>query len=97
MFESVEIFWDKDFGGPAYQITRSVADLGEIKFGFLRRRTWANEISALKITGGSWKFYGEPNYVNFFAQLGPGEYPWVGDVGIPNDAVMSIELVSSKV
>ncbi|MDZ8091006.1 MAG: beta/gamma crystallin-related protein [Nostoc sp. DedQUE05] len=53
-----------------------------------------DQASSIKVAGGTWRFYTDANYKGDHWDLGPGEYPWVGLVGIPNDSISSFELIS---
>ncbi len=54
--------------------------------------------SSFVILQGHWEFFldagsghiGQPSY-------GPGMYPWVGAVGLPNDGISGVRLVSASV
>jgi hypothetical protein len=53
-------------------------------------------LSSFIILEGTWKFFenaGWDGQTGPDGGLGPGVYPWVGNVGIANDAVSSLQLV----
>lgn len=50
-----------------------------------------DKISSFVIVSGDWRFYQDVNYGGQYAPvLGPGAYPWVVEVGIPNDQISSL-------
>jgi Beta/Gamma crystallin len=50
-----------------------------------------NQTSSIAVLAGVWKTCGELDFeLPYKPLLGPGLYPWVPDVGIPNDAVVSL-------
>lgn len=52
------------------------------------------DISSILLIAGQWQFFKEVEFASPVGLiLGPGYYPWVEDVGIPNDSVLSIKVV----
>jgi hypothetical protein len=49
-----------------------------------------DEVSSIVVLEGQWQFFRHVNFVDFLGHLGPGVYPWVEDVGIPNDQISSL-------
>jgi len=53
-------------------------------------------LSSFIILEGTWRFFinaGFDGLTGPVSGLGPGVYPWVGNVGIDNDAVSSLQVV----
>ncbi len=55
---------------------------------------WNDDISAIVVQSGTWRFCLHSNMRKPCEDLGPGTYPWVEDVNIKNDAISSWELLS---
>ena len=51
---------------------------------------WGDRISSFQIIAGRWRFCQHANYRGRRIVCGPGNYRWVEDVGISNDAMSSI-------
>jgi hypothetical protein len=49
--------------------------------------------SSIVIISGTWEFYRGWDYEGLEARLGPGLYGYVGNYGITNDALSSVQLV----
>ncbi|MEA2820714.1 MAG: hypothetical protein QOJ86_2718 [Bradyrhizobium sp.] len=50
-----------------------------------------DKVSSFVILDGFWTFWRDIHFKGSKSQpLGPGEYKWVGDVGIQNDTVSSL-------
>jgi hypothetical protein len=95
------VFVDGGFGGLHMHFYESASDLSNLAIhgvfgGVNDPQTWNNQISSIKVLGGTWAFYADPNFQNQTGgNLGPGDYPDPGNVGIANDAISSIQLVAS--
>ncbi len=55
--------------------------------------SWNDKISSIKVKSGTWRFYEHANYEGRYWDLGPGDYSWVEDVGIPNDLISSFKRI----
>jgi beta/gamma crystallin len=56
-------------------------------------------ISSIAVLKGNWEFYGEPGLYDqskYPPVLGPGGYPFVGDVQIANDGLESLQPTSAR-
>jgi hypothetical protein len=53
----------------------------------------SDKISSINVLSGTWRFYEYPNYGGRFWDLGPGEYPSVQSVGIPDDLISSFKQI----
>jgi hypothetical protein len=49
-----------------------------------------DRVSSIVVLEGHWHFYRHVNFGDFLGHLDPGTYPWVEDVGIPNDQMSSV-------
>lgn len=69
--------------------------LAAANVGFPRLNSADNHISSLKIHAGKWRFYNFPDYSERggYKDLGPGQYPWVVNAGIPNDWISSFKRI----
>jgi hypothetical protein len=48
-------------------------------------------VSSFVILSGTWQFFRHANFVEKVGgDLGPGQYAWVGDFGLPNDHISSL-------
>ena len=88
------LYEGEDFCGKCLDVVRGQADLGLFKEGFFNDRT-----SSMTILSGNWSFYRDPNFAAPFRCrstrliVGPGSYPRIADLGIPNDAISSLRQV----
>ncbi len=55
---------------------------------------WGDRISSFQIISGLWRFCQNVNFGGWSTVLGPGNYPWLGAVGISNDQLSSIQQVT---
>ena len=68
----------------------------ENNLNHLEDRTMNDQMSSFKVESGVWRFYKHSNYsLPVGGDFGPGMYPWVGSVGIPNDQVSSLRCIHS--
>jgi Beta/Gamma crystallin len=51
---------------------------------------WDDQTSSIAISGGNATFYRDTNFGGSAVTLGPGLYPSVENVGIPNDSISSV-------
>lgn len=83
---SIVLFTDIDFRGRSVTFTTSVANLVNFNLN--------DTISSFKILDGRWEFYKDVNFQNSYGVvLGPGDYSWVENFGIPNDDMSSLRPV----
>lgn len=87
------IFNRRAFGGDTYHVTQSISDLRGVRRGLGGFGNWNDEISAIKVHSGTWRFFEHVNYSGQSWDLGPGDYPWVPDLGIPDNTISSIQLL----
>jgi hypothetical protein len=102
MGAEIIIFVDENFGGLHTHLFHSISDLSQLAlFGTQKGilGNWNDQISSFKIVSGTWSFFKNINFgpapLPFAAGLGPGEYPSVEKVGIDNDSISSISVVST--
>jgi hypothetical protein len=81
----VVIYEHIDFGGGAAQTSLNWYFVGD---------WWNDKISSIIVLGGRWRFYEHWHYQGRYWDLGPGQYRWVQDAGIPNDTLSSFQLIS---
>ncbi len=55
---------------------------------------WNDRISSIIVVSGTWRFYEHSNYGGASWELGPGYYPNLGTVNIPNDTISSFRPIS---
>lgn len=93
----IAVFTDANFGGWHKHIFDSAPVLAlvsgtskiEIDADFI------NAISSIVIFSGNWQFFRDANFESpVDGVFGPGIYPFVGDFGLPNDAINSMQSVS---
>lgn len=80
--DGVVLYEHWKFNGKNMTATSDMKSLGSAGFD--------DEVSSLKILSGVWRFYDLPNYKGRHWDLGPGNYRWVRDNGIPNDVISSM-------
>jgi len=89
-------FEDRGFAGRYKEIQSADPDLTASDHGYFN-----DKISSLVVLSGNWTFHRDTQFGNTYARgnqpivLGPGLYPWVGDVGITNDDVSSMRAVNA--
>ena len=82
------VFSEKEMHGRHWQIFNSIPSIGSVSF------TWDDNISSLVVLAGQWQFYRGRHYQDpVGAVLGPGIYPSLAELGIPNDSVSSIQFM----
>ncbi len=90
----VILFEGEDFCGKSIDVVHGQADLSLFKEGNFNDRT-----SSLTILSGNWSFYRDPQFQSPFKHrsapliLGPGSYPKISDLGIPDDEISSLREV----
>jgi Beta/Gamma crystallin len=82
----VIVYQDINFVGEHFDATHDMPYVGNY---------WNDKISSIKVESGTWRFYQDANYGGSYWDLGPGDYPWVEDVGIPNDVISSFKQISN--
>jgi len=60
----------------------------------LHQDGWGDEVSAIQIVAGRWRFHEHVNYGGWGVELGPGVYPVGQHGGISNDQLSSVRRVS---
>ena len=85
--EHIIIFEHRDFRGRHRHIFGEEANLNNGEDNTLNDR-----MSSFVVLSGTWNFFRHSNFVdqvggNFVA----GQYEWVGNFGLPNDAVSSLK------
>ncbi len=84
--EHIIIFEHRNFRGHHRHIFGHEANLHDGEDS-----TLGDRMSSFVVISGTWQFF---RHSNFNEQVGgsfsPGQYEWVGDFGIPNDAVSSL-------
>jgi len=63
----------------------------------LHKDGWGDRISSIQVLSGTWQFCQHVNYGGWSVNLGPGNYPWVEDFGIPNDNISSLRRISTGI
>jgi hypothetical protein len=82
----VILFQHANFDGSHKHIFRAEPNLGALIFPGMN-----DQVSSFVILEGNWQFFIDKNYVGQVGGLlGPGVYPWVGDIFIPNDKISSL-------
>jgi len=83
----MQVWDDANFRGTSIILTTSIANLGEFWGGRMN-----DKISSFKIDNGEWILWSDPNFSGVGLILGPGEYPFIGNLDQRfNDVVSSIE------
>ena len=92
------IYVDTDFGGLHTHIFDSKARFTDLELGGVNSGiggNWNDKVSSFVIQSGKWAFFKDEDFrTQQGAVLGPGLYPSVTAVGIDNDALSSVRLVS---
>ena len=78
----VLLYNDIDFGGGHFGVSKATPYVGDY---------WNDRVSSIKVLSGTWRFYQDANYGGRYWDLGPGDYNWVEDEGIPNDVISSLK------
>lgn len=84
--QHIIIFEHRDFRGRHRHIFGHEANLAHVEDS-----SFNDQMSSFVVLSGTWVFF---RHINFTDQVGgafpPGQYDWVGNFGIPNDAVSSL-------
>lgn len=84
----VVVYYHSNYGEPSWRTNIGYRYVGDY---------WNDKISSIVVVSGRWIFY---EHADFWGEhwspveLGPGYYPWVESVGIPNDSISSFKPVS---
>lgn len=82
------VFSEKGMQGRHWHVFSDIPSISGISF------TWDDNISSLVVLAGQWQFYRGRHFQDpVGGVIGPGVYPSLATIGIPNDAVSSIQLV----
>lgn len=84
---SLTLYGHPEFGGARRIISADTPDLAAIGFN--------NLTSSIKIRSGTWILYRDRNYGGASITLGPGNYPHIDQLGLPNNTLSSIRLMPS--
>jgi hypothetical protein len=84
--EHIIIFKHRDFRGIHRHLFGEEANLNHAEDSTLN-----DHVSSFVILSGTWQFFRHANFVEKVGgDLGPGQYAWVGDFGLPNDHISSL-------
>jgi hypothetical protein len=72
-----------NFGGESLDATYDQPSIGDLN----------DKISSIKVMSGTWRFCEYPNYGGRYWDLGPGGYPSVVNVGIPDNLISSFRQI----
>jgi hypothetical protein len=85
--EHIIIYQHRDFRGAHRHIFGNEANLNNPE-----DRGLNDAMSSFVVLSGNWALFRHSNFVDQVGgrTFGPGQYEWVGDFNIPNDAVSSL-------
>ena len=78
----VILYRDIEMEGPVRHLSGSAPDLRYLGFN--------DETSSLVVISGTWDLYIDVGYRRLAVTVGPGEYPDVRAIGMPNDSLSSL-------
>ena len=78
----VSVYWDADFKGERWDTDQNQTYVGN---------HWNDQISSIRVTSGTWRFYWDANYGGEMVELKPGDYHYVGNHW--NDQISSFRCV----
>ncbi len=82
------VFSEKHLQGRHWHVFGDVPNIADISF------TWDDNISSFVVLAGQWQFFRGRHFTDPVGEVfGPGIYPLVTEVGVPDAAVSSIQLV----
>jgi hypothetical protein len=88
MIPHLIVFSDKELQGRHWHIFDDVPNIRDVAL------TWDDNISSFAVLAGEWLFFRGRDYQDQVGStFGPGVYPRLADVGVPDDAISSIQLV----
>jgi hypothetical protein len=101
------LYVDENFGGLHTHLWGNTARFTQVALfgtGVSGNGSWNDVVSSFVIQSGYWQFFKDENFETQQGKgnnapglpagtFGPGEYSWVQDWGIDNDALSSIRLV----
>lgn len=83
------VFSEKDLQGRHWHVFADVPNIREVAL------TWDDNISSFVVLTGGWQFFRGRDFSDPVGQpFGPGVYGRVTEVGLPDDAISSIRLIS---
>jgi hypothetical protein len=85
------LFWDDNFNGARLDL---YAPSDGNAWGWPQLGDFGDQVTSISIESGTWVFYANNQYnqtvPGYAVTLGPGGYPSVDAVGIPNDSLSSV-------
>lgn len=82
---AVELYDDINFDKPMVYTDFDYSYVGD---------TLNDRVSSIRINEGTWNFYTDANFEGNVVTLKPGSYPFVPNVGLPNDSLSSFKKVA---
>ncbi len=80
----ITLYQDYEFGGNSITLETAISDLSTYDFN--------DHVSSLIIEEGEWNFYRDIDFTEDYGiTLGPGEYPYIDEMGIDNDDLSSLQ------
>jgi hypothetical protein len=94
----IVFYVDAGFGGLHTHLFQSTPDFTKLALGGAGvpiAGNWNDRISSFVIVSGTWQCFRDINFqVPQGGLLGPGVYPFVANLGIDNDSISSVRLIS---
>jgi hypothetical protein len=94
----IVFYVDAGFGGLHTHLFQSTPDFTKLALGGTGvpiAGNWNDRISSFVIVSGTWQCFRDINFqVPQGGLLGPGVYPFVENLGIDNDSISSVRLIS---
>jgi len=80
------VFADSNFGGSSGTFTGDLPNVGNF---------WNDKITSVKVTSGTWQFFGDTNFTGSNVKVPPEEYPniAISPGVINNDSISSLKIV----
>ncbi|MEH2359041.1 beta/gamma crystallin-related protein [Nostoc sp.] len=82
---ALELYRDSDFQNPIFFTDGGYSYIGDAS---------NDQVSSIRVNEGTWAFYSDANFQGTRSTLGPGEYPFTGNLDVGNDSISSFSRLS---
>ena len=86
------LFWDENFDGYIHGFGADIPNLEKVS-AKNPGSNWNDETSSIIVLEGTWRFYEHINYGGLSIELGPGRYPNITQLGLPDNSISSLKRV----
>jgi Beta/Gamma crystallin len=89
---SGNLFWDENFDGYIHGFNVDIPNLEKVA-AKNPGSNWNDETSSIIVFEGTWLFFEHIEYKGLSIDLGPGRYPNITQLGLPDNSISSLKRV----